>query len=124
MARRLILVLLSLAGLGCGDAGPVAPVGSMLSIVASPTEIASDGTSQITVVARRSTGSPVARGTAVFLSTTLGVLSPTLAETDADGVVRASLFGNGEVGEATVSAASGGAEDVAIVVLVGLLEGL
>jgi hypothetical protein len=123
MVQR-ILVMLSLACLACSDAGPVAPVGSTLSIVASPVEIDPDGTAQITVVARRSTGFPVAPGTAVFLSTTLGIVSPTRGETDADGVVRASLFGNGEVGEATVVAASGGAEDVAIVVLVGELENL
>ena len=47
---------------------PVAPEGSVLTISASPNRIASTGTSQITVTARKSNGFPVNPGTTVFLA--------------------------------------------------------
>lgn len=97
----------------------MAPAGSVLTITASPEAISSQGVSQIRVVARRSTGSPVAEGTPVFFSTTVGRVDPARAETDSAGVARASLFGAGEIGDATVTASSGAAADVSVVVAIG-----
>jgi hypothetical protein len=62
--------LSAFAAWSCDKAGPVAPEGSVLTISASPNRISSNGTSQITVTARKSNGFPVNPGTTVFLSTT------------------------------------------------------
>jgi hypothetical protein len=114
-----LLLLTALGAWGCDKAGPVAPEGSVLTISASPNRIASNGSSQITVTARKSNGFPVNPGTTVFLSTTRGSI-PESGHTDDDGVVRATLSGNGESGKATVKANAGAAEEAMIDVQIGI----
>jgi hypothetical protein len=114
-----LLLLAPLAISACDKAGPVAPEGSVLTISASPDRIAADGTSTITVTARKASGFPVNPGTIVFFSTTRGSLPPS-GTTDDDGVVRAALNGNGEVGMATVKANAGAAEEAEIEVQIGI----
>ena len=119
--RTLALVCaLSLLALGCDSSDPVAPTGSILTISASPSSIASNGKSSITVVARKSTGFPVNPGTVVHFSTTLGTLSGDRGSTDDDGVVRVTLSGNGAAGIATVTALTGAASDASVDVVIGL----
>ena len=115
------LVVVSLSACGA-TRSPTAPAGSTLSISASPVQIESTGISNITVIARKSTGFPVPTGTVVFLSSSLGVLQPLRAETDGEGVVRATLFGNGAVGQAIVVAAAGAAPDASVTVTIGEIE--
>ena len=64
------------SGLACDSSSPAAPPGSILTIFANPLEIEVDGSSQITVIARKSTGFPVSPGTVIILSTTLGEVTP------------------------------------------------
>ena len=122
MRHSLAPALLSLAALAlgsCDKAGPVAPEGSVLTISAAPNRIPANGTSTITVVARKSSGFPVNPGTPVFLSTTRGSI-PANGNTNDDGVVQVALNANGEVGMATVKANAGAAEEVEIEVQIGI----
>jgi hypothetical protein len=120
MRRALHLFLLvPLLLWGCDKAGPVAPEGSILTISASPNRIASNGTSTITVTARKANGFPVNPGTGVFLSTTRGSL-PASGTTDDDGVLTVALNGNGDVGTATVKANAGAAEEAETEVQIGI----
>lgn len=107
----------------CDRPTPVAPEGSMLTISATPTRIEIDGTSMITVIARRSDGTPVNQGTVINLSSTLGTI-PANANTDDAGVARAQLQGDGQrVGTAMVTASSGASGEVMVEVQVGSVAG-
>lgn len=118
--RRLAVVgLLLAAGLACDSSSPAAPPGSTLTISANPLEIDVDGSSQITVIARKSTGFPVSPGTLIILSTTLGEVSPSTLATNDNGVAKATLFGTGADGTAIVTAAGGGATDASVAITVG-----
>jgi hypothetical protein len=117
--RLLPLLLVPLAISACDKAGPVAPEGSVLTIAASPNRISSNGTSIITVTARKANGFPVNPGTTVFLSTTRGTL-PASGTTDDSGFVTATLAGNGDSGTATVKANAGAAEEVETEVQIGI----
>ncbi|HEX2465539.1 MAG TPA: Ig-like domain-containing protein [Thermoanaerobaculia bacterium] len=120
MRKALQLLLLApLAFLACDKASPVAPEGSVLTISASPNRIAAGGTSTITVTARKSNGFPVNPGSTVFFSTTRGTM-PASGTTNDEGVVRAVLNGNGEVGMATVKANAGAAEEAETTVQIGI----
>ncbi len=116
-----------LAGLGllpgCDRPTPVAPEGTTLSISANPARIELNGSSLITVIARRVDGTPVNEGTVINLSTTLGTIDPT-AETDDAGVATATLQGGDRVGLATVRASSGASVEVMTDVEVGSVASL
>ncbi len=71
------------------------------------------------MTARKASGFPVNPGTTVFFSTTRGTM-PASGTTNDDGVVRATLSGNGEVGMATVKANAGAAEEAEIEVQIGI----
>jgi hypothetical protein len=87
---------------------------------ASPTKLQSaNGTSTITVVARRANGTPVNPGTEVRFDTDLGTVTP-LAETNSSGVATATFRGDGRIGIAKVRATMGGvAEAVTLDLEVG-----
>jgi hypothetical protein len=108
---------------GCDRPTPVAPEGTTLSISANPTRIELNATSSITVIARRSDGTPVNDGTVINLSTTLGSIDAT-AETDDAGVAVAILQGGDRVGTATVRASSGASTEVSTDVEVGSVAGV
>lgn len=115
-----LIALLLLASLACESPTPVAPAESGLTISANPARITTaDGTSDITVIARKSDGAAVNEGTEINLSTNLGSIDPTLAITDDRGVATAVLTGDGRVGLATVEASSGAAAAVALDVQIG-----
>lgn len=118
------LCLALLPAVGCDKASPVAPAGTTLTISASPARLQSaNGTSTITVVARRANGTPVNPGTEVRFDTDLGTITP-VAETDSSGVATAVLRGDGRTGTAKVRATMGGvAEAVTIDLEVGAPAG-
>lgn len=116
---QLLLLVVPIWAWGCDKVSPTAPEGSVLTLSASPDRIASDGTSQITVVARKASGFPVNPGTTIHLSTSRGSL-PASGQTNDDGVVGAVLRGNGDVGTATVKANAGAAEEAMIEVQIGV----
>jgi hypothetical protein len=102
----------------------VAPEGATLTISANPTRIEIDGTSLITVIARRGDGTPVNDGTVINLSATVGSI-PASANTDDAGVARAELVGDGaRVGTAIVTASSGASGEVTVEVQVGAVAGI
>ena len=111
------LILLTLPA--CDSRDPVAPEGAILTITASPGRIGSSGSSRITVLVRKGNGFPVNEGTVVHLDTTLGTLDTLRGETGEDGVVRATLTGQGAVGTAVVTAATGAATDASVSVVIG-----
>jgi hypothetical protein len=100
----------------------VAPPGTVLTISANPTRIASQGESQVRVTAFRPNGTPVNEGTVILLSTTVGTI-PGSVVTDRSGEAIALLRGNGEFGLATVTASLGGAEAKTVEVQIGLSAG-
>lgn len=103
---------------GCDSANPVAPQGTILSITASPSQIAASGTAVIRVVALKPNGTPVSPETVILLSTTLGEVDSSV-ETDTRGEALTTLRGTGRKGTATVTASTGSAEPVTVEVLVG-----
>lgn len=107
----------------CDKATPVAPTGAVLTLSASPTDIAANGSSTITVRARRENGSPVNTGTQILLSATLGELSATTVETDETGIAIVTLRGTGRPGESKVIARSGPSESNEVTVQIGRFAG-
>lgn len=123
--RRLAPAAVALAlAASCHKMPLVAPSGSALTLVASPTVLAVNGQSDITAVVVEgaqsagtgdSTGSvlngvgtPVQDGTVVTFTTTLGHIEPAEAETHG-GQATARLVADGRSGTATITAFSGGA---------------
>jgi hypothetical protein len=114
----LLAVLMVPLAPGCDKPTPVAPEGATLTITANPSKIALDGSSSITILARKMDGTPVNDGTEITLSTNLGTIEE-LVRTDAGGVAKATLIGDGRVGMATVQAFSGAAGEAMIDVTIG-----
>jgi len=77
--------------------------GAVLNLSASPTRIGVNGTSTITVQARRGDGQPLEAGTEIRFTTTLGTVTNT-STTNGDGQARATLRGDGRTGTATITA--------------------
>jgi len=90
------------------------PVGT-ITLTANPTSIPADGASSSTITAtlRDTAGNPVAKGTSVVFTTTLGVFggsgqgSYTVITPDENGVVSVSLIASTTTGAAKVTASSG-----------------
>ncbi len=96
-------------------------VGS-ITLVALPTSISADGTSSSTITATLTdaSGKPVAKGTTVTFTTTLGTLSSSSAATPDDtGIVVVSLIAGTDPGTATVTASSGGVSQSVTVTITG-----
>lgn len=135
---------LSLAG-ACDKLPLLAPSGSVITIFPAATTIPANGSTEIvaTVIENGTTatpppanggtdggaatpggtsspgaGTPVQNGTVVTFTTTIGRLEPTEARTQ-NGQVRVRFFGNGQSGQATITAFSGGASARSEPLLVG-----
>jgi hypothetical protein len=117
---RTAAALALLLAVSCDEGTPTAPTGTILRISANPTQIATTGSSTITLQALRSNGNPVNPGTEIRLSTTVGTIDE-VVHTDDDGVAHATLTGDGRSGTATVSAHSGAVDAVTTEVTVGAL---
>lgn len=118
LAACFLLSVLLVLGLACDSASPVAPSGTILTVSASPTEIGTTGSATVRATALRANGTPVNPGTIIRFDTSLGTIDEQ-AETDDDGVARATLTGDGRIGTATVTARSGTAEAATVDVKVG-----
>jgi len=116
------LLAVVLVSPGCDKATPVAPTGATLTISANPTQIDTDGTAEITVIARREEGSPVNPGTEINFSTTLGEIG-SVGMTDERGIATTTLIGDNRIGTATVTANSGAAGEITVDVAIGALAG-
>ena len=117
-AAPLVLLVPLLAG-GCDQASPVAPMGTVLTVTATPSQIAASGeSSTIRVTGVRPNGTPLFPGTQVRLETTLGTVDP-LVEMGSDGVATAALRGDGRIGMATVTARTGTSDMATVDVEIG-----
>jgi hypothetical protein len=102
-----MLFLTSLLPLaGCDKATPVAPGGSILAISANPTKIGVNGQSTITVIGRKPDGNPLNPGTEIRMTATLGSVD-SIVTTDRSGTATATFQANGQLGTATITAATG-----------------
>lgn len=106
VGRSLLLSVFAVAALSCDKATPTAPSGSILSISANPRQISVSGTSTISIVGRRSNGSPLAEGTEIRLAANIGTVDQ-LVTLDRNGEATAILRGDGRIGVATVTATTG-----------------
>lgn len=123
MRNLLVPTLLALSLLACDSANPVAPTGSVLTVVANPSQIALDGASTLTVSGFRPDGNPLYPGTQIQLTTTIGTLAESLVEAGDDGRATVVLQGDGRTGTATVTATLAASETSATVdVLIGESE--
>lgn len=84
----------------------------------TPSTVALDGTADITVVARNSDGTPVARGERVTLTTTLGTITPANPTIGANGTATARLNAGGREGTATITAIVGSSAPAMAMVMV------
>jgi hypothetical protein len=116
-AAALALFVTSIA---CDQPTQVAPSESTLSLTADPLRIEVFGESVITIIARKSDGTPVNEGTEILMTTTLGSVDR-IVTVDDRGVAEARLVGDGTIGVATVEASSGAAEPVSVEVQIGAL---
>lgn len=115
-----LALLLVAAGLSaCDKANPVAPAGTVLSVTANPSRIATNGASQIRVVALKPNGTPVNPGTQIRLSTNLGTIDP-VAQVGDSGIAVGTLVGDGRLGTATVTASVGADVTATVEVQVGI----
>lgn len=106
-------VLCLAALIGCLPKDPVAPSGEQLSISANPTQIGQAGQSTITINGFQPDGNPLATGTLISVSTSLGTIQRlddfvsagiTSIRLGTGGSVRVRLIPDGRSGTATVSA--------------------
>ncbi len=123
-------LLLGLSGASCNSMPLTAPSGTSITLIASTVTLPVNGTTDVTAVlieggvtgsgtdqtVTPGVGTPVANGTLVSFTTTLGRLEPSEARTDGGKAV-VKLHGDGRSGKATITAISGPASktlDVAI----------
>ena len=92
--------------LGCSEGNPLAPTGTILTVTANPTQVSIGGTSVLTIIGRRPDGNPLADGTEIRLSTTLGSVE-SLVQTDDQGRATAVLRADSRTGTATVTVTTG-----------------
>lgn len=104
----LLLLLCSCGSGGGGGGGPTTPNEPSISLSADPGAITAFGQSMLTATARQADGSPVATGTAISFSTSLGNIDNPSVPTDGDGVAMTVLRAGQTAGIATVTAQLGG----------------
>ncbi len=85
-----------------------------VTVQAVPATIPLTGTAEITATVQDRLGHPVADGTPLLLTASLGLLTPTLGTTQG-GLFRATLTGQGQAGLSTIVAQSEGAAGAATV---------
>ena len=106
--KTLLLVLLALTMIKCGDALFTAPPGSSMSLNVNPDFIPNNGgVSEITAFILEPAGTTVPDGTVVQFFTTLGHIEPSQGKTK-NGAARVNLVSDSRSGTATVTAVSGG----------------
>ena len=115
-AKWVLLALLVMTNVTCGEALMVAAPGSTLTIIANPPFIvANGGVSVISALVIDPNGTPAANGTVVQFFTTLGSIEA--QGRTSDGVARVNLVADTRSGTATVIGATGDqSETVEIVV--------
>lgn len=94
---------------GCKKAILVAPEGTVLHVTVNPSRIPLGGTSVVTVIGNKASGTPVADGTKIYFSSDIGSID-SQAETQG-GVARATFQSNdNRTGDANIIATSGNAQ--------------
>lgn len=80
---------------GCDSANPTAPDNTVLFITANPTQIALNGSSQVTVTGFKPDGNPLNPGTQIIFEATFGVVQPSIASVDNNGRATATFTSDG-----------------------------
>ena len=114
----LLVVAAIIAAAGCEQALQVAPTSSVLVLSAAVNNVPLNGILPLTATVTDPTGKPVAEGTLVSFSSTLGVLDPIEARVS-NGRASTRLLAGSISGLATVRAASGGIISTALDIRVG-----
>jgi adhesin/invasin len=109
----MVLALLALVASACEQSPLLAPTGSTIILTAPMNALANTGSVEILAQVLEPAGTPPHSGTLVTFTTTLGVITPATAETDASGRAVARFQANGANGTATITATSGGAATTA-----------
>lgn len=109
MAVWVTLAQGALWGVACDKVPLLAPSGSEITLSSNTSIVQSNGVAEIRATVLESSGTPVQNGTLVTFTTNLGTLSPPEART-VNGTATVQFVGNGQSGEAEISAVSGGAK--------------
>jgi hypothetical protein len=123
--RAAVLVLFATALTvisACQKVPLLAPSGSQIQLTSAATALPVNGTADIIAQVIQASGTSPQSGTLVIFTTTLGSIQPPQAETDINGRVTVKFVAGGGSGTATITAASGGANqgtNGAIKILVG-----
>jgi len=107
------LALLALAASACEVSPLVAPTGSTITLTASTNALSANDSVEIVAQVLEPSGTPPHSGTLVTFTTTLGLVAPATAETDASGRALARFQSSGANGTAIITASSGGATTAA-----------
>src|SRR4051812_31975028 len=110
--RRLAVValaLLAFAASACEVSPLVAPTGSTIRLTAPTNALSANDSIQLAAQVLDPSGFPPHSGTLVTFTTTLGLVAPAIAETDASGRALARFQSSGANGTAVITATSGGA---------------
>lgn len=125
----LSLVSLSLGAISCEKVSPFAPAGTVITMIAATNPVALNGTTDVVAVLMKTgtsgtttgtgaSGLPVADGTLVSFTTSLGRVEPAEGRTT-NGRVTVRLFADGRSGTAKVTAFSGSASQTLDILLGG-----
>jgi PKD repeat protein len=113
-SANLCVCVLAVAGIltvACDKMPLLAPQESTITLSTASTVVQANGTTEIRATVLESSGTPVQNGTTVTFTTDLGTLSPGEART-LNGVATVRFLGNGQSGNASIRAISGGAATV------------
>ncbi len=113
-----LLALAAMSAAGCEQALQVAPSSSVLVLSAPTSAVPLNGAVAITATLTESNGRPVADGTLVTFTATLGQISPNEARVS-NGRASTTLVAGTTSGTATVSASSGSTASNALAIRIG-----
>lgn len=89
------VLALGVSIVGCDEANPTAPDNTVLFITANPTQIALNGSSQITVTGFKPDGNPLNPGTQIIFEATFGVVNPSIVGADGTGRAMTTFTSDG-----------------------------
>jgi len=102
------LLVLALAAAGCENSQLLAPTKSTITLSAPTRVLPTGGTTEVTAIVVEEAGTPVANGTTVRFSTSLGRVDPVEQQTR-NGVATTTFFAMSTSGVAQITAISGAA---------------
>jgi PKD repeat protein len=105
----IVVATVALLASACEKVPLLAPSGSVITLTAANTAVATNSDTQLIAQVIEASGTPPHSGTRVVFLTTLGSIQPPEADTDINGRVVVTFKAGSANGVATISASSGGA---------------